>query len=324
MSEKKHNKDEQLEFDEATQGLGETSDENLDDLSEGFDYGFEQEGFTDSNENEGFDEFSLDDDMDDGVESVSNKKSSGKSGLMDLVKANLIYIIGGIAVGGFALYMIMGILFPSTPKQQRPEQAQTRNFGMSTHIPGTEQPKAAPRQVHKVTGQPALPANSYVMNQSDFTKLLQGFQGVVEKQTQSLTRQLEMVRKDQNQVNRRATENINSLAKQVLSITHDMSTLEQQIKAVNASVQKQQRTINQVTMSLKKTQQQLGLLIAQKAANMQKLTLRAVVPGRAWLVDGAGNTISVTTGNELPYYGKVTKINSDKGQVIMSSGYVFK
>ena len=48
---------------------------------------------------------------------------------------------------------------------------------------------------------------------------------------------------------------------------------------------------------------------------MQKLTLRAVVPGRAWLVDGAGNTVSVTTGDVLPYYGKVTKIDSDKGPV---------
>ena len=325
MSEKKHNKDEHLDFDDLNQELNETSGESLDDLSEEFDDGFEHETSDEATEDHGFDDFALDDEMDSGAdEGVQEKKTSGKPSLVDFVKANIIYIVGGIAVGGFAIYMIMGILFPSTPQQQRPQQQQTRNFGMSANAPGTEQPQSAPRQVQKVTNQSALPANSYVMNQGDFTKLLQGFQGVVEKQTKSLSNQLEVLHKDQSQVNKHASEDIAALTKQVYAITHDMSALEQQIKAVNVSMQKQQHTINQVTASLQKTQQQLGLLIAQKAANMQKLTLRAVVPGRAWMVDGAGNTVSVTTGDELPYYGKVTKIDSDKGQVIMSSGYVFK
>jgi len=312
MSEKKNNKDEQLYFDEATQ----EADNNLDNLSEDFNDSFEQEACSESSEDEDFDEFSFDNEA---TEALQKKKSSGKSGLIDLIKTNLIYIIGGIAVGGFALYMIVGILFPATPQQQQPQHPQNHSFGMSV---GTEHPKAAP-QVHKVT-HPALLANSYVMDQDDFTKLLQGFQGVVEKQTQLLSKQVATLRQSQNQINKKSADNIDTLAKRVDSITHNMSTLEHQIKVVNVSMQKQQHTINQVTVSLKETQQQLGLLIAQKAANMQKLTLRAVVPGRAWLVDGAGNTVSVTIGDVLPYYGKVTKIDSDKGQVVMSSGYVFK
>ena len=325
MSEKKHNKDEQLDFDETTQGLDAVSDESLDDLSEGFDDGFEGDELLGEPEgDDGFDEFSLDDDIDGSDQVASQKKASGKPGLVDFIKANIIYIIGGIAVGGFAIYMIMGILFPATPQQQRPQQPQSRNFGMSANVPGTERPQSAPQQqVRKVTNA-SVPSDSYVMHKDDFTGLLHGFQSVVEKQTQTLSKQLEAMQKEQNQINQKANNNINSLAKQVYSITHDMGKLEGQIRVVNASMQKQQHTINEVTASLHKTQQQLGLLIAQKAANMQKLTLRAVVPGRAWLVDGAGNTVSVTINDELPYYGKVTKIDSSKGQVVMSSGYVFK
>ena len=56
---------------------------------------------------------------------------------------------------------------------------------------------------------------------------------------------------------------------------------------------------------------------------MQKMTLRAVVPGRAWLVNGKGQTITISEGSEMPYYGKVLKIDNKSNTVTMSTGYIF-
>ena len=78
-----------------------------------------------------------------------------------------------------------------------------------------------------------------------------------------------------------------------------------------------------MSQNIANTQSQLKVLIAEKAQSAQKLSLHAIVPGRAWLTDSNGKTISVSIGSELPYYGKVTKIDSSAGKVYMSSGYVF-
>ena len=82
--------------------------------------------------------------------------------------------------------------------------------------------------------------------------------------------------------------------------------------------------IIRLNQSMVQTQMSLKLIIAQKAQDAQKLTLRAVVPGRAWMVDGKGRTVTVSEGTELPYYGKVVSIDSKSNMVKMSTGFVFK
>ena len=68
---------------------------------------------------------------------------------------------------------------------------------------------------------------------------------------------------------------------------------------------------------------QLNLLVAQKTAQNDNLTLRAVIPGRAWLVDTQGRTYTVAEGDVVGNFGKVTQIDSTVGRVMTSSGYVF-
>jgi intracellular multiplication protein IcmG len=63
--------------------------------------------------------------------------------------------------------------------------------------------------------------------------------------------------------------------------------------------------------------------VAQKTAQSDNLSLRAVIPGRAWLVDTQGRTYTVTQGDLVGNFGKVVQIDADAGRVITSSGYVF-
>ncbi|GEM_PF-2962306 len=52
--------------------------------------------------------------------------------------------------------------------------------------------------------------------------------------------------------------------------------------------------------------------------------LRAVVPGRAWIVASDGQSQSISVGDAVPQYGNVQSIDADAGVVITSSGKTIK
>jgi len=52
--------------------------------------------------------------------------------------------------------------------------------------------------------------------------------------------------------------------------------------------------------------------------------LRAVVPGRAWVVGSDGQSHSVAVGDQIPQYGNVQSIDADAGVVITTSGKTIK
>ncbi len=57
-----------------------------------------------------------------------------------------------------------------------------------------------------------------------------------------------------------------------------------------------------------------------KKAKPVTYTLRASIPGRAWIVGSNGVTKTVKMGDSLANYGKVEKIDSEQGQIVTSSG----
>lgn len=50
--------------------------------------------------------------------------------------------------------------------------------------------------------------------------------------------------------------------------------------------------------------------------------LKAVVPGRAWIINNHGVSQSVSVGDSVPQYGIVKVVDADRGMVLMSSGKV--
>ncbi len=50
----------------------------------------------------------------------------------------------------------------------------------------------------------------------------------------------------------------------------------------------------------------------------------AVIPGRAWLKNQNGNTVTVSKGDQIRGYGYVTLIDAEEGLVVTSSGIVFR
>lgn len=54
----------------------------------------------------------------------------------------------------------------------------------------------------------------------------------------------------------------------------------------------------------------------------EHLSVKAIVPGRAWIGSSLGFNRTVTVGDHLPGYGKVHKIDAANGRVVTSSGTV--
>ncbi|MDF2690152.1 MAG: hypothetical protein K0S29_7 [Gammaproteobacteria bacterium] len=282
------------------------------------------------------------------MEESEEELPKAKAGLMDFIKANwLIIVIGGVgaAVAGYLTY---GILFPSAPPRPAVQVQQSQGFGLKPVVPEpskaastSQTPASTPSQASTIANpamQTTAPAGSsqnpaasqmmttapvtptITMTQQDIKTLLQGFAKVVNESTQNIYSQmqnLQVLIQDVGQA---------SLAqqKQNTQIINALSNMQQSMQTLANSLNTYNKNMQNISLQLGKTQQQLALLLAEQSAQVQKLTLRAVVPGRAWLVDDEGNTTTVTVGTQLPNYGTVVNIDSGKGEVVMSTGYVFK
>ena len=117
---------------------------------------------------------------------------------------------------------------------------------------------------------------------------------------------------------------------QQLSNQSRIGVLEDRISSLEGGIDGLDRTIRSLTTQLQHNQ------VSQKTLNEYKARLhkskeqvvrhnkryyvKAVIPGRAWLVGVDGTALTVRVGNAIPGYGKVVAINSYDGTITTSSG----
>ena len=269
----------------------------------------------------------------------SHAKPKKKAGLFSLdpqemiarVKEAPVIYIGAAIFIFVALYMLYNVLFgwgDAQPKHQAQPQHQQHSLGLNIqnaraqHVATQPAPHKIQQQQSAVPGQPVTTTQQSVaahsngnfvsMTKKDMKSLLNGFAQTTAKQSADLDQRLAAL---QQAVAAQGKANGN-LQQQVDQIAQEQSKL---VSVLKNSAQ----DMKNISSALNQTKSQLQLLIAERAAHAEKLTLRAVVPGRAWLVNGKGRTTTVTVGMDLGSYGKVVKIDSDHDKVYMSSGYVF-
>lgn len=107
-------------------------------------------------------------------------------------------------------------------------------------------------------------------------------------------------------------------------VSNQMDALSQEQAQLN-------QTLNNLTQSLKTLTQTVGGLAAKQAGTGAKKTtkpvvfyLKAIVPGRAWILSDDGLSESVGVGTTVPQYGTVEKIDADRGMVLTSSGKIIE
>jgi intracellular multiplication protein IcmG len=127
--------------------------------------------------------------------------------------------------------------------------------------------------------------------------------------------------------------NIESMQDKIAQLSSEVNTLATTNQALT-----QQMT--DLASKLLVSQQALEELLAAKKAlpvipksqaNMKKALhkseslayfVQAVIPGRAWLINSQGGTLTVRVGSKVPGWGVVHRIDALQGRVTMSSGRI--
>ncbi len=221
-----------------------------------------------------------------------------KRNLLDLAKENWLYIGIGLIVIVVALYLLISVFSSESGSTQQAGQTQA-NAGFN-NVPNAAS-TTANGTTTATTGATTSPAGNIVMSDAQMQQLMQGFSQIVQQNSADLQKSLAAGGSSQELTT--MSTNLNSLAASIAKLNQTLTTLQQQLTT---------------------TQSQLNTLVGQQGATNQNLTLRAVVPGRAWLVDGEGHTTSVTVGTPLGTAGTVTDIDPTSNTVTTSSGYIFK
>lgn len=116
----------------------------------------------------------------------------------------------------------------------------------------------------------------------------------------------------------------------VNSLQAQVSDLQQKVEVANNSNQKLASALESLTAQMQVMNQKLEKLnepkpVQKKTAKPVRrisYTLKAIVPGRAWIKSSTGQSQTVRMGDRLPQYGTVINVNPDQGVVLTSSGKV--
>lgn len=115
---------------------------------------------------------------------------------------------------------------------------------------------------------------------------------------------------------------------QVVSQMQDqMDNMQNALSRANDSYQTTNDALKALTAQLEKVQAQLAP--KPKAKPAKKVVpivyhIKAIVPGRAWVLGSNGTAQSVSVGDNLQQYGRIVAINADSGVVMTSSGKVIE
>lgn len=127
------------------------------------------------------------------------------------------------------------------------------------------------------------------------------------------------------------TKDVSELKKNLSESQNTVADLQMKVHSLEeslATMASSQENINDELLALENQVSQLKAdLTAKKTAKKKVIptvplvyTLRAAVPGRAWLQGSNNSTISVAVGDPVPQYGKVTQIFPERGMITTSSG----
>ena len=118
--------------------------------------------------------------------------------------------------------------------------------------------------------------------------------------------------------------NVDKLSNQLNDLQNTISNFDSRLSALSQNIQdiasKQEQFIKQQEDKkksiLKKTQQDTH------AKPIPIYYVKAVIPGRAWLISQGKSLITVSIGDNLPGYGVIESIDTNQGTIITSSGAI--
>jgi intracellular multiplication protein IcmG len=141
----------------------------------------------------------------------------------------------------------------------------------------------------------------------------------------AVTNQLVTIEREQHDI----STSVNTLGNQLTTVSTDLADLTAQLKQMNGVLTTLNDKVTSQAQEIERLHQaQLKMKQRQakhrQAAEQMAYALQAVIPGRAWLIDDNGFTLTVREGTSIPGYGVVQSIDAQQGRVMTSSGRVIR
>jgi intracellular multiplication protein IcmG len=118
---------------------------------------------------------------------------------------------------------------------------------------------------------------------------------------------------------------VNALKQRVKAGNQEAANLSEHVRELQVSINQLTSQQNQLAQIISTQQKQIKEL-SKKITDSKKpkfpvvdYKLKAIVPGRAWLIGSDGTTVTVAVGTTLPSYGKVISIDAKSGVIMTSS-----
>ncbi|MCP8352376.1 hypothetical protein [Candidatus Synchoanobacter obligatus] len=108
-----------------------------------------------------------------------------------------------------------------------------------------------------------------------------------------------------------------SLTRQNQKLNVKLKALDEKLDGIVAVVEASAKELSEISAKRAEAAEEKEQKVVE-----QNYRIRAVISGRAWVEDGSGNNMTVKVGDNIPTYGRVTKIKPVEGIVETASGRV--
>ncbi|MGC1182507.1 type IVB secretion system protein IcmG/DotF [Legionella sp.] len=155
---------------------------------------------------------------------------------------------------------------------------------------------------------------------------IQPIQPIVQKNDLVLARKVDSIETNQQNIQSQ----VSSMNEQAANINNNINNLSTQINKLN-------QTITDLTTQLNRQSEEISVLMDRtKPKPIRRMTrsyhqnqasiyyINAVIPGRAWLINTNGSTLTVREGTKIAGYGVVKLIDSIEGRILTSSGRIIR
>lgn len=216
-----------------------------------------------------------------------------------------------VAVGWFAYKNLFSSKGKSNTEPVSKQEVPTKQPDKPT-TPITEVPSSGKTHSPAVAASTALPAPAAVagVRQEDFDNLnIKATR--IEQNLHELNKDIEATKSRLGQIEM----NVSALDTRLTEISTSLQRITEQLQPKKPPV-----TLNK-TVKLKTVKAS-----PRQAKQSAKVVyhVKAVIPGRAWLITNDGTTLTISIGSLLPGYGYVKAIDYQHERVILNSGYTLK
>lgn len=227
-----------------------------------------------------------------------NKILDSMSPILEQFKTNFAL---RLAVIGLAVILFIILIYRCTANPIVPKAVQPVSSMPVTHPQLTRAMPSNAQRSMPIDAPP--PTNTVHVNMSNQRlSSLEQTQSDLQAQTTALTTQL-------SEINTNLT-----------AMMDNLKSLSGQVSQLSNAVQEQAIHVADLNERLKK-RTKMNISHAQSSSIPPvKYFLQAVIPGRAWLINTNGDTLTVREGTKIANYGVIRYIDAKRGRVLTSSG----